>query len=49
LHASIEQLRGWTGIEGTYDFTSGDNRGIHESAVAIFRWAAAKADFVIVH
>jgi len=48
LNAYLQKLKGWTGIEGTYDFSTGDNRGIHEAAVAVFRWDAAKSDFVIV-
>jgi branched-chain amino acid transport system substrate-binding protein len=48
LHAYMEKLKGWTGIEGTYDFSNGDNRGIHDAAVAVFRWDATKSDFVIV-
>jgi branched-chain amino acid transport system substrate-binding protein len=48
LHAYVQQLHGWTGVEGTYDFRNGDNRGIHQAAVAVFRWDAAKGDFVIV-
>ena len=49
IHQYMEHLRGWTGVEGTYDFSNGDQRGIHESAVAVFRWDPAKADFVIVY
>lgn len=48
VHAYLENLRGWTGVEGTYDFTNHDQRGIGEKAVAIFRWDQAKKDFVMV-
>jgi branched-chain amino acid transport system substrate-binding protein len=48
LHAYLEGLRGWTGVEGAYDFTNHDQRGIGEKAVAIFRWDQAKKDFVMV-
>lgn len=48
IRGYIEGLRGWTGVEGRYDFTSHDQRGIGESAAAIFRWDAAKKDFVMV-
>jgi branched-chain amino acid transport system substrate-binding protein len=48
IHTHIEGLRGWTGIEGTYDFTNHDQRGIGEPAVAFFRWDHAKKDFIMV-
>lgn len=41
--------RDWTGIEGTYDFTNGDQRGIGTTASAVFRWDATKSDFVVVY
>jgi branched-chain amino acid transport system substrate-binding protein len=38
----ILHLRGWTGVDGTYDFSSGNQRGIGEDAAAVARWDAAK-------
>jgi branched-chain amino acid transport system substrate-binding protein len=47
LRSYVQNLKGWTGIQGTYDFTAYKQRGIGESAVAFFRWDAPKADFVL--
>lgn len=47
LRAYMQTLKGWTGIQGTYDFTAYKQRGIGESAVAFFRWDAPKADFLL--
>ena len=40
--------QGWIGINGSYDYTDGSQRGIGIDAVVIDRWDAAKDDFVIV-
>lgn len=48
LHEYLEHLRGWVGIEGTYDFTSGNQRGVGQAAAALFRWDASKGDWVMV-
>jgi branched-chain amino acid transport system substrate-binding protein len=48
LHDYLEHLKGWTGVEGTYDFTSGDQRGIGQAATALFRWDATAIDWVQV-
>lgn len=48
IHDYVEHLRGYTGIQGTYDFTTGDQRGLGEAAAALFRWDVAKGDFVLV-
>jgi branched-chain amino acid transport system substrate-binding protein len=45
LHDYLEHLRGWTGIQGTYDFTSGDQRGLGQSGAALFRWDPAKKEW----
>ena len=44
----ILALRNWPGINGIYDFTTGDQRGIGVNAVAVQRWDAAKNDWVQV-
>jgi branched-chain amino acid transport system substrate-binding protein len=45
LHDYLEHLRGWTGIQGIYDFTSGDQRGLGQSGAALFRWNPAKKEW----
>ncbi len=45
LHDYLEHLRGWTGIQGTYDFTSGDQRGLGQTGAALFRWDPAKKEW----
>jgi branched-chain amino acid transport system substrate-binding protein len=46
LQSTIESIKGYSGIEGTYDFTSHDQRGLGESATALFRYDQAKNEFV---
>lgn len=46
LHSAMETLKGYSGIEGTYDFTTQDQRGLGESAVALFRYDQARNQFV---
>jgi branched-chain amino acid transport system substrate-binding protein len=48
VHQYFESVKGWSGIQGVYDFTTGDQRGMGESAATMLRWDAAKGDFVIV-
>jgi branched-chain amino acid transport system substrate-binding protein len=52
-NATADQVRdfilhahGWVGINGVYDFASGDQHGIGENAVAIARWDAGKGTWV---
>jgi branched-chain amino acid transport system substrate-binding protein len=42
----IENLHGWAGVRGVYDFARGDQRGIGADAVVVYRWDGAKTDFV---
>ena len=42
----LDNLHGWVGINGPYDFRNGDRRGIGESLTVISRWDADKGDFV---
>jgi branched-chain amino acid transport system substrate-binding protein len=44
----IENLHGWVGINGLYDFRDGSQRGIGQNALMLFRWDPAKNDFVVV-
>ena len=48
LNEFIQKTKGWIGINGSYDYTDGSQRGIGIDAVVIDRWDAAKDDFVIV-
>lgn len=48
LHDYLTHLKGWTGIEGTYDFPAYEQRGIGETAAALFRWDTSKSDWTQV-
>jgi branched-chain amino acid transport system substrate-binding protein len=42
----IEHLHGWVGVNGTYDFVGGDQRGIGDSSTEVARWDAQKDTWV---
>lgn len=44
----IDNLHGWVGINGVYDFGDSEQRGIGINGVVIERWDAQAADFVAV-
>ena len=44
--STLQSMKGFTGIEGTYDFTSHDQRGLGQSSAALFRYDEAKNTFV---
>jgi branched-chain amino acid transport system substrate-binding protein len=46
LWSALQGIRGYSGIEGTYDFTSHDQRGLGEIATALFRYDQVKNEFV---
>jgi branched-chain amino acid transport system substrate-binding protein len=46
LQSYIQQLHGWVGITGVYDFRDGSQRGVGIGAGVIAQWDAAKGDFV---
>jgi branched-chain amino acid transport system substrate-binding protein len=46
LRDYMEKLKGWNGIEGTYDFTTHDQRGLGQPSVALFRYDQARGEFV---
>ena len=48
IHDYIEHLHGWVGVNGIYDFSSGDQRGIGENGLEMAQWDAQKDDFVRV-
>ena len=48
LRDYIANLHGFVGINGTYDFRSGDQHGLGPDAVVIVKWDPAKSDVVPV-
>jgi branched-chain amino acid transport system substrate-binding protein len=46
IHDYIENLHGWTGINGEYDFRDGSQRGLGEKDGIIIRWDPVKSAFV---
>jgi branched-chain amino acid transport system substrate-binding protein len=48
LRERLAQLHEWNGILGTYDFRKISQRGVGLESAMIFRWEAAKSDFVAV-
>jgi branched-chain amino acid transport system substrate-binding protein len=44
----ILHLHGWVGVDGVYDFSSGNQRGVADNAAAIARWDAKKNTWVRV-
>jgi branched-chain amino acid transport system substrate-binding protein len=45
LHEYLENLHGWAGIQGIYDFRKGDQRGLGENGAALFRWNPGRKDW----
>jgi branched-chain amino acid transport system substrate-binding protein len=48
IHAYIEGLHSFAGVNGIYDFRDGSQRGISASAVVVNRWDPIKQTFVVV-
>ena len=48
IYATLQSLKGWTGIEGTYDFSAHDQRGLGQAAAALFRYDQTRNEFVQV-
>lgn len=46
VNAYLQDLRGWAGANGIYDFKEIKQRGIREQASLIARWDAVKNEFV---
>jgi branched-chain amino acid transport system substrate-binding protein len=44
----ILRLHGWVGVNGVYDFTAGDQRGLTQSSAAVDLWDASKDNWVQV-
>lgn len=48
IHDYIENTHGFAGINGSYDFGNGDQRGLEDGSVKVFRWDAASKSFIPV-
>jgi branched-chain amino acid transport system substrate-binding protein len=48
LNDYIQHLDGWAGINGYYNFKTGNQRGLGIDAVVMDRWDPATGDFVLV-
>jgi branched-chain amino acid transport system substrate-binding protein len=48
LNDYIQHTKGWAGINGLYDYTDGNQRGVGIDGVVIDRYDPAKSDFVVV-
>jgi branched-chain amino acid transport system substrate-binding protein len=48
IHDYIESLHDFPGIMGSYDFTTGDQRGLSQKDMTILRWDAAHNDWIAV-
>jgi branched-chain amino acid transport system substrate-binding protein len=48
LNDYIQHTKGWAGINGLYDYTDGNQRGVGIDGVVIDRWDSTKSDFVVV-
>jgi branched-chain amino acid transport system substrate-binding protein len=48
IHAYIENVHGFAGINGIYDFSGGNQRGIFSSAMVIDRWLPSQHRFTVV-
>jgi branched-chain amino acid transport system substrate-binding protein len=48
IHAYIQTLHGFAGVNGIYDFRDGGQRGIGTQAIVVDRWDPAKNAFVVL-
>ena len=48
LHAFIEGLHSWAGIDGIYDFRDQSQRGIGQNALVVYHWENASSTFAVV-
>ena len=46
LHQYVLSQKHWAGVNGFYDYTTGDQRGLRSSEISIDRWDAGKKTFV---
>jgi branched-chain amino acid transport system substrate-binding protein len=47
LHAYIEALHGWGGIDGLYDFRDNSQRGIGPNAMIVYHWSIGAGTFEV--
>lgn len=47
LHAYLEDLHGWAGVSGLYDFRGGNQRGLNPDALLMYRWVPDGNKFVL--
>jgi branched-chain amino acid transport system substrate-binding protein len=47
LHAAIEGLHSWAGIDGIYDFRDGSQRGIGQNAMVVYHWDVPHGSFTV--
>jgi branched-chain amino acid transport system substrate-binding protein len=47
LHAWIQGLHSWAGIDGIYDFRDNSQRGIGQNAMVVYHWDGASGTFVV--
>jgi branched-chain amino acid transport system substrate-binding protein len=48
IHNFIENLHGWPGTNGLYDFRDGSQRGIGQLGALVLRWDPAKRDYTVM-
>lgn len=48
IHQFIESQSHWVGIFGTYDFTTGDQRGLNRQDVWVYRWNPSSKSWDVV-
>jgi branched-chain amino acid transport system substrate-binding protein len=48
IRAALENVHGWPGINGEYDFRDGSQRGIGPQALVMHRWDPVKNQFIVV-
>lgn len=48
IHDYIENLQGWPGVNGAYDFKAEPQRGLQRNATVMVRWDPAKNNWVAV-
>jgi branched-chain amino acid transport system substrate-binding protein len=46
LHDYLENLHGWTGINGAFDFRDGSQRGLTDTAALVVRWDPASKNWI---
>ena len=48
IHAWVENLHGWAGISGVYDFRDGSQRGLSQKDILMLRWENAQGKWIAV-